>query len=280
MTRRRLPSIVLLLCASAAASQQDTPPDARAIVEKSISVEDKTDRLAVNYTFQSRNVIKEFDGQGSVKLTKTTGEEIVFLGGKRYVHVLTRDDKPLTGKDAVTEQQKFDRAVAEASKLSEAEKQKRLDAEIAQRRRNQEPRRLIPLAYNLKVLREETLNGRVAWVIHASPRKDYNGKYKEIFHNMEGDMWVDKSDYHMVKVQAHALDNFSLGWILARVSKDSDITFELTRVNGEVWLPRHVAVRADARIALFKKVNVAQEIFFSDYKRYSSDSRIVSSSEK
>ena len=247
--------------------------DARAIVEKSLAAENRSDAQAVNYTYKARNTIKELDGKGKVKSTKTTLEEILYLGGKRYIHVLEKDGKPLTGDEAHKEQARFDRALADAAKLTDAEKQKRRQVEIDNRRKNLNRSQEIPAAYDFSMVREEVLEGRPAWVIHASPKKGYAGKDAALLKNMEGDLWIDKADYHWAKVSAHALDNFSLGLFLARVGKDSQIRFESTRVNNEIWLPKFVAVRAEARIALVKKINVEQELVFSDYKRYSSDSQ-------
>lgn len=270
----------VLTFALLACSQYCLAQDAKAIIEKSLVAEDASEARTIDYTYKAKNVVKELDNKGNVKSTSSKLEEILYLGGSRYTHLIAKDDKPLTGTEAKKEQEKFDRAVAEAAKLTPAEKEHRRQQTLETRRKNLEQRKFIPAAYDLKVVREEAVNGRPAWVIHATPRKGYSGKHAAFLKNMEGDIWIDKADYHWAKVTAHALDNFSLGLFLARVNKDSNIYFELARVNDEVWLPKFVALRAEARIALLKKVNVEQEVQFSDYKRYSSDSRIVSTSEQ
>ena len=48
--------------------------------------------------------------------------------------------------------------------------------------------------------------------------------------------------------------------------RGSRISVDQTRVNDEVWLPRHVAVKIDARVALLKNVDVATDVTFRDYK--------------
>jgi DNA-directed RNA polymerase subunit H (RpoH/RPB5) len=50
---------------------------------------------------------------------------------------------------------------------------------------------------------------------------------------------------------------------------------EQTRVNDEVWLPKHVAFKVDVRLALLKEYNVEQEQTFRDYKKFSATTRIV-----
>ena len=53
----------------------------------------------------------------------------------------------------------------------------------------------------------------------------------------------------------------------------------MMRLNDELWVPREISLRASARLALLKKVNVDQEVTFSDYRKFQSDSRIVSTGE-
>jgi hypothetical protein len=54
--------------------------------------------------------------------------------------------------------------------------------------------------------------------------------------------------------------------------------FEQQFINNEVWMPRRTAVDFDARLAIFKKLYGEAEMLFTDYKRFSSSSRIVSTS--
>jgi hypothetical protein len=50
---------------------------------------------------------------------------------------------------------------------------------------------------------------------------------------------------------------------------------EQTRVNDEVWLPKHVTVKVDVRVALLKEFNVNEEQTYRDYKKFRATARIV-----
>ena len=50
-------------------------------------------------------------------------------------------------------------------------------------------------------------------------------------------------------------------------------------MNGEVWAPKHIQVKASARFGLVKKVNEEQELTFSDYRKFQTDSRILPTEE-
>jgi hypothetical protein len=53
------------------------------------------------------------------------------------------------------------------------------------------------------------------------------------------------------------------------------VMFEQTRVNDEVWLPRNINFKVDARVALFKGYKIDGEVTFRDYKKFRTSSKIV-----
>ena len=50
---------------------------------------------------------------------------------------------------------------------------------------------------------------------------------------------------------------------------------EQIRVNEEVWLPRYLTFRVDARVALVKGFKVDGEETFRDYRKFRTTSKIV-----
>src|SRR5262249_44433615 len=92
-------------------------------------------------------------------------------------------------------------------------------------------------------------------------------------------IWIDKADLQMSKMEVEALDTVSWGLFLARMHKGSHLMIEQTRINDEVWLPRQVAFKIDARFALLKNFNMDGEQTFRDYKKFRTDSKIVGVSE-
>jgi hypothetical protein len=41
-------------------------------------------------------------------------------------------------------------------------------------------------------------------------------------------------------------------------------------------VPKDVSLKASARVALMKRVNVEQQVTFSEYRKFQTDSRVVS----
>jgi hypothetical protein len=251
--------------------------DARAIVTRAVAAWDRNDRLMMDYTYKVRDEIRELDGHSRVKSDHSTLDEVLFIGGKRYFHLLEKDGKPLPPGQQKSEEAKLERAARDASRLSEAEHEKRIDEAERDRLKRREQFHDIPEAYDFKLIGETPVEGRKTWEILATPRPGYRGKFGGIFRNIEGRLWIDEQDYEWTKVEAEVLDPFSLGWFLARVEKGTHISFAMTRVNDEIWAPGHFSLTASARIALVKKINAEQDLTFSDYRKFKTDSRIVAS---
>ena len=132
-------------------------------------------------------------------------------------------------------------------------------------------------AYTFHLAGTESLNGRDAWVIDAEPRPGYEPHMKEakFLPKFHGRVWIDKNEDQWAKMDIECIDTVSLGWFLARFHKGSRIVIEQTRVNDEVWLPKHVAVKVDVRVALLKEFNADVDQTYRDYKKFRATTRIV-----
>jgi hypothetical protein len=231
-----------------------------------------------DYTYQEHEQDRQFDNAGKLKKTESETNEVMILGGRPYERLIARNDKPLSAKEAAKEQEKLDQEVARHQNLSAAEK-----ARLEKRRaENRKFLREIPEAFSFRLVGEENISGKPAWIITADPKPDFHPKdiRAKILSKMRGKIWVDKGEYQWVKVEAEVLDTISVGMALFRVAPGGSISFEQARVNDEVWLPAHIHVRADARVAYLKKMHAEVEVNYRDYKKFQSDSRIVATDDK
>jgi hypothetical protein len=132
-------------------------------------------------------------------------------------------------------------------------------------------------AYDFKLVGTEDVGGREAWVIDGEPHPGFEPHMKEskFLSKFHGRVWIDKGDLQLAKMDIEAIDTVSVGWVLARIHKGTRVMLEQTRVNDEVWLPRHLSFKVDARVALFKGFNINGEQEFRDYKKFRTSSKIV-----
>jgi hypothetical protein len=133
---------------------------------------------------------------------------------------------------------------------------------------------------DLRLVGEERIDGVPAWVIDGAPREGYKFKSNDtsrVLSKMKGRIWVAKSDYQPVRIDAETIDTISFGAVLARIYKGTRLHVEYTYVNNEVWLPRSQTFRVSGRIMLVKALHEEGDSVYSDYKKFSADSRIVTS---
>ena len=253
------------------------PDDPREIVRRSVEMDHHNWDLAQNYTCQQREVEKRLGKHGEVKSTEIRTYDVNFYYGDEYSRLIQKDDQPLSADDKKKEDEKLEKFLAKRRTRSEQEQEK----EWAKRKKEREEGRAflrdVVNAYDFKLVGEEKVDGADAWIIDATPRKDFHPTqpHADILSKIKGRLWIEKKDYNWVKVDAEALDTISFGLFLVRIHPGSHISFEQTHLNDEVWLVRRFYIHGGVRIALLKNLNGEQEDTFSNYRKFSTTTRIL-----
>lgn len=256
-------------------------PDAVAIIRRSLQKDVMNFQRSREYAFQREEVVRRLDSKGSVRNVETSTYEVVGIGGELYSRLVARDGKPLSGKEATEAQEKFDEEIGKRRRESDGARAKRLSEK---RKQEEESRRFmqeIPDAFNFRLAGTATVDGREVWVLDAEPKPGYKPKVKraDILRKFKGRLWIDQKGYQWVRVEGETIDTVSFGLVLARLGKGAKVVFEQRPVNEEVWLPHLATARIDARVAMIKAFRVDSEVRWSGYKRFQTDSRVVSAEE-
>jgi len=252
------------------------PQDAREIVRRSIA-QDQLDWLRLkDYTWRAQSVEKHLDPHGKVQSVKREKWETLILDGEPYRRTLEKDGKPLSPQEERSEQKKLDDAARKLSSQSPAERERRLADAEKRRKREFEFLSEIPDLFDLKLEGEETVAGRPVWVVSGAPRpgaKPRSGDAKVLL-KVRGRMWIDKATYQWVKVEAQTTAVISWGLILARLNPGANLTFEQAPV-GEHWFPKRLVMGGNGRVGLIKRLSQEEEVEWSDYKKFSVDSKVL-----
>jgi hypothetical protein len=292
----RIVLLFWLLAAVLAYGQQDPPPpiaslpDLKPDANGNLSQEQmqqlfrgvadkdmENDKRLRDYTYIERDEEHKLDGKGQVKSTEVKTYEVMELYGEQVQRLTAKDDKPLDSKDAAKEEEKIQKLIDKRKNESEDARRKREQKEEKDREKGRQFVGEVANAYNFHLFGTETLGGRDAWVIDATPRPGYEPPMKDakFLPKFRFRAWIDKDDAQWAKLDIDCIDTVSVGLFLARIHKGSRIEIEQTRVNDEVWLPQHVGVKIDARLALLKEYNVELEQTFRDYKRFRATTKIL-----
>ena len=237
----------------------------------------ENDKRQRDYTYVERVEEHKLNGKGEVSSTETRTYDVLEIYNEQVRRLTAKDDKPLSSKDAAKEEEKIQKLIDKRRNESDSQRQKRLKEEEKEREEGREFVKEVADAYDFKLVGIETLDGRETYVIDGEPRPGFEPKRKEakILPKFRFRVWIDRAENQWVKLDAQCIDTVSFGLFIARIHKGSRIVIDTTRVNDEVWLPRHVAVHVDVRLALLKNFNVEEDISYKDYKKFHTASRIT-----
>jgi hypothetical protein len=262
---------------SPAAAPPLSPDQIRALIRQVADKDIENDKKQNDYTYIQREEAHKLDGKGKVKSSESKTLEIMVLYGEQVQRLIAKDDKPLSEKDAAREEERIRKLSDKRKNETDDQRGKRAEQEVKNREDARKFVGEVADAYNFRLVGTESLDGRETYVIDAQPRPDFQPHLKQakFLPKFRFRAWIDQAESQWVKLDAECIDTVSVGWFLARIHKGSRLLIDQTRVNDEVWLPRHVAVRVDVRVALLKNFNLEADVTYRDYKKFRTDTRIV-----
>ena len=237
----------------------------------------ENDKRQRNYTYTQRVEEHKLDGRGELKSSETKTREIMMLYGEPVFRLVEKNDQPLSEKDKAKEEERIQKIIEKRKNETDEQRRKRREREERDREHDREFVRDVSEAYNFRLAGIEQVDGRDTYVIDADPRPGFEPHHRDakLLPKFRFRVWIDRREMQWVKLDAKCIDTVSWGVFLARLHKGSRIVIENTRVNDEVWLPRHVGVKLDARLALLKNLNEDIDVTYRDYKKFRTDAKIV-----
>ena len=251
--------------------------DAGEIVRKSLAL-DQTNWLRMkDYTWIARSTERRLDSYGKVKSVERSAWETVIVDGQPYRRMLERNGQPFPPAQQKKEQDKLDKSAARLAHETPEDKRRRLADYEMRRRKERAFLREIPDAYDFRIDGEAQVDGHDVWVIAGWPRAGYRPKDRDAkpLPKIRGKLWVDKSNYQWVRLEAETTETIAFGLFLVRLNPGARLVFEQTRAADELWLPKRMYIKGAGRLGLIKKIAMDQEITWSNYRRFQVDSRIV-----
>ena len=251
-------------------------PDINSLFKQAETHRDAAQKAAKDYIYRSVSTEQEFDSHWALKKTSTEERETFWISGVYISRLLARDGKPISGDELKKQNESIDKAIAEA---------KQRDAEKAAGETPKKKGSSYTLTYELLQQlgafsnpRRVQLNGRDSIAIDyaGNPNAKTHNILEGLVRDVDGTLWFDEQDHALARVEGHFVNDFKVAsGLLADVHKGAMIEAELTRVNGEVWLPALFSGRGSARITLFFNHYGLDETRFSDYRKFKASATIL-----
>jgi hypothetical protein len=268
-----IPVLLLILASSLAMHAQQTPLSAQEIVKRSVERDARNFERFKDYTFHEFTEQKRLDKRGKVSHADRELDEVLMLGGRPYSRVLERDGKPLSEKESRREQSKLDKEAAKRAKETDRDRARYEKDRLEERRFARE----IPDAFTFMLLGEERIDGLPVWKIQANPKPGFKPREgrADLLKKVRGTLWIEQTGYQWVRAEIDVIGTISWGLFVLRIPAGAKISFSQTRVNDEVWLPKQIHVRADAKLALMKTFRMDLDVAYSDYRKFRAESQIL-----
>jgi hypothetical protein len=271
LAKSRIGTLLVVFAASSTLFAQTSGPDkhqnpasvldARQIVGQSLVVAEHSWQARDEYIYMERDEDRRLDSQGQVKSENVDVTRMTLVNGIRFEQLMEHNGQLPSAEEQKKRDQDFEKLKHETP-----------EEKAARLRKDQENRsflRDLLEAFDFRLMGEETVGSRPAYVFTATPHPGYhsNGKYGKLFSRVEGKLWVDKQDFGWVKVDGEVTQSFSMGLFVARVQRGSHIILEQTCLGDAVWVPKRLELKASARILFLKSLDLDRILTYSDYRR-------------
>jgi hypothetical protein len=111
-----------------------------------------------------------------------------------------------------------------------------------------------------------------------SPNPNFRPPSREaqVFHGMEGTMWIDAEKKRLVEIDGHlAQDIEFLGGIVGHLDKGGRFMVKRAEVAPGQWVMTQLTVEVKGKALLFKSINLQQTDAMSDFRRIPADLSLV-----
>jgi hypothetical protein len=257
MKRVVLLAIAVWCCAAA------PQPDPKQIVQRSVQAIEADWNLAPGYSFQERDVESKHNATPTVKTY-----EVLMIDGSPYNRLTAIDDQPLSRGDQAEEERKLRAEIRKRNRESNHERDRRLAKYEKERRHDHAMLMDMVGAFDFRLVGNETVNGHDCWVLDAQPKAGYQATDREtkVLAGMRGKLWIDKSQYQWVRVQAEVFKAVSLFGFVAKVGPGTRILLEQEPIADNLWLPKRFSVHVSASALGFFDESSVDDETYRDYK--------------
>ena len=247
-------------------------PDLNALMQRVEQNARRSEALIHDYTYTSTSTVDNLDGHGDTRKTTTTVSDVFFIDGIRLQRAVLRNGSPLSADERRKEDERVDKEIAKAR-----ERKASGDTNPAKHTYNVSFARFLELG-SFSNERRMVFHGRNTIVLDftGDPDAKTRNPLEGIIHDMAGTVWIDEADAALCRVQGSFLRSFKIGGgLVASIAKGTAFVTDLTRVNGEVWLPANSTAQGSMRALLLFSFNGHVVTSDTNYRKFKAGSRIL-----
>jgi hypothetical protein len=195
---------------------------------------------------------------------KITTKEIIETKDGDVARLIAIDDKPLDTDARQAELDRLNNLAAHPELQEHRHKKEQEDSDRANKMI-----RLLPDAFVYKY--EGMVDGPngACYRLSFQPNPNFEPPDREaqVYHGMAGELWIDKAQERMVKLDAHLIADVDFGWgILGRLYKGGSILVEQADVGEHHWETTHMKLSLTGKALLIKSLSFQTTEDASDFQ--------------
>ncbi len=194
---------------------------------------------------------------------KITTKIIVETKEGDVARLIERDDKPLSSQENQAELDRLNNLRDHPEIQAHRHKKEQEDSV-----RENEMVRLLPDAFLYHYEGMVPGPNGPAYRLTFKPNPGFNppDREAEVYHGMEGELWVDKGQERLVKLDAHLIDDVNFGWgILGKLYKGGSILVEQADVGDRHWEATHMKLNLTGKALMLKSLSFQTTEDASDF---------------
>jgi len=250
-------------------------PDIKALLLDVAKNQKAIEELQKQYTCHVVAEEEKFDSRGDVTSREVKEYDVFNCGGDEIRHLVKNDSKPLSAEQQRKEDERF------YKEFSELQKKQAELANDPKKQEKEDERQQAQISDFLRAEsftnpRRERFRGQDVIAFDFGPNADYKPRklVESIVQKLVGVVWIDEQARDVARLEARFSDKVKIGaGLLASLDKGTNLVFEQTKINGEVWLPSYAEVHAGARV-VFVRVRQNEIDRYSDYKKFRVETKI------
>lgn len=220
-----------------------------------------------------------FDKKGKKRDDESAKFENVFVEGLRYRKKVEENGKPLTGKAAEEEQERYDKAVKERRAMPIEEKRRLFHS----RGTFSWPLCCLTTLFDNRPVRHETIEGRDALVVESVPKPNARpaNEAERSSLNWKETTWIDTADAMPARIDLESVQDEGLFFKGSTIRIDFTRLIESPTPGGQpehaVWLQKSTVARFQIKVRGMRGSGETDETW-SEFKRFHVDMRLLDDS--
>jgi hypothetical protein len=282
---RQAPAAAAAPASTDAAPPLNTPlPASHPFIRKMRAAIRFDDDLQQAYTYLERRRDVKISGLGKVTVGPLRTFEVYPSNqpGRTYKRLIAVDGKPLPPAELARRDDEHRRNVLAEVERDKAEspavRKARLDKEAQERRERDAIVNDAFAIFEPTAIGREIIDGQPTVLLWITPRRNVSPRTREggYMKTFAGKLWVAEADGTVVKLDLTAFDDISVGYgVVGRVHQGARLEFARRRVNNEAWLPSSSHISAKGRTLMFRPFTFDVRTDYTDYKKWSVDTKVT-----